>query len=86
MDSQTGGLAWTLAAVGVTFAGCGSSSNGGGGGGVPINFNMYYSVAIGDVNGDGQPDLVLADDAGVRIRLQDPAAPGSFQEETKISE
>jgi FG-GAP-like repeat/FG-GAP repeat len=48
--------------------------------------NQVISVAIGDMNSDGKPDLVLADDAGVRIRFQDPAAPGRFLDETEISD
>jgi hypothetical protein len=35
-------------------------------------------VAIGDMDGDGKPDLVFADDTGVSIRFQDSANPGRF--------
>jgi hypothetical protein len=34
-------------------------------------------AAVGDLNGDGKPDLVIAD-SGVTIRLQDSANPGKF--------
>jgi hypothetical protein len=34
-------------------------------------------VAVGDMNGDNKPDLVIAD-SGIVIRLQDPANPGQF--------
>jgi len=39
---------------------------------------MVLWVAIGDLNGDGKPDLVFADDTGVSIRFQDPANLGKF--------
>ncbi len=34
-------------------------------------------VAVGDMNGDGKPDLVTAE-GGIQIRFQDPANPGKF--------
>jgi hypothetical protein len=34
-------------------------------------------VAVGDMNGDNKPDLVIVD-SGIVIRLQDPANPGQF--------
>lgn len=34
-------------------------------------------VAIGDIDGDGKPDLVIAD-GGISVRFQDPANPGKF--------
>jgi hypothetical protein len=34
-------------------------------------------VAVGDMNGDGKQDLVMAD-GGIQIRFQDPANPGKF--------
>jgi hypothetical protein len=36
------------------------------------------SVAVGDVNGDGKLDIVVADGEPI-VRYQDPAAPGTFQ-------
>jgi hypothetical protein len=42
------------------------------------------SVAIGDLNNDGRPDLAVADSAGVSILFQNPAAPGTFQPEMPI--
>ncbi len=36
------------------------------------------SVTIGDLNGDGKPDLVVADGSGVSLLFQDPNTPGSF--------
>ena len=41
-------------------------------------------VAIGDMNGDGKPDLIFADDTGVSIRFQDPANPGKFLSATTV--
>src|SRR5262249_41720668 len=40
--------------------------------------NVVNSVAIGDVNGDGRTDLVVADSGGVSILLQNSASPGTF--------
>jgi hypothetical protein len=45
---------------------------------------MVLWVAIGDLNGDGRPDLVFADDTGVSIRFQDPANPGKFLSSTTV--
>ena len=35
-------------------------------------------VAVADVDGDGRPDLVIAQSGGVFVRLQDSANPGQF--------
>jgi hypothetical protein len=43
------------------------------------------SVAIGDMNGDGKPDLVLAYYDKIVIRFQDPNAPGKFLGETVVT-
>ncbi len=40
--------------------------------------NTVNSVAIGDVNGDGRPDLVVADSHGISILLQSSSSPGTF--------
>lgn len=46
-----------------------------------VNYPTGFSpvgVAIGDLNGDGKPDLAVADTTGISILLQNPAAPGQF--------
>ena len=46
-----------------------------------VNYATGFSpvgVAIGDLNGDGKPDLAVADMSGVSILLQDASAPGQF--------
>jgi hypothetical protein len=42
-------------------------------------------VAVGDMNGDGKPDLVIAQSSGVFIRFQDPLNAGQFLAATPIS-
>src|SRR5258708_4044743 len=40
--------------------------------------NIINSVAIGDLNGDGRPDLAIADSAGISVLLNNSANPGTF--------
>lgn len=40
--------------------------------------NLVNSVAIGDLNGDGRPDLAVADSQGISILLQSSSSPGTF--------
>lgn len=47
----------------------------------PVMYRGYVgplSVAVGDVNGDGLPDLIIAD-GGPAVRIQDPATAGHFR-------
>jgi hypothetical protein len=51
---------------------------------MPVRFgvgNGPANLAVADVNGDGRPDLVVAnaEDQTVTVRLADPAKPGYFQ-------
>jgi hypothetical protein len=41
-------------------------------------------VAIGDIDGDGRPDLVVADNEGLSLLLQNAAVPGTFRPHTRI--
>jgi len=43
-----------------------------------VSANVINSVAIGDLNGDGRPDLAIADSSGVSILLQSSTSPGTF--------
>ena len=40
--------------------------------------NVVNAVLIADLNGDGQPDLAVADSSGISILLQSSANPGTF--------
>ncbi len=46
--------------------------------------DFVMGVATGDMNGDGMPDLIIAQASGVFIRFQDPLHPGQFQAATAI--
>ncbi len=42
-------------------------------------------VVSGDLNGDGRPDLAVADNDGISVLFQNPAAPGTFFPRTPIN-
>jgi hypothetical protein len=47
----------------------------------PVNYpigQIPSSVAVGDLNGDGKPDLVVTDSAGLSVLFQSSSAPGTF--------
>jgi hypothetical protein len=50
----------------------------------PTGFSPV-AVAIGDLNGDGRPDLAVADTTGISLLMQNPAVPGTFSAATTIS-
>lgn len=59
------------AALLMALAGCGYNHHNGCYGGCPggpaVTLNTPNSIAIADVNGDGVPDLVVADGAGFTL-------------------
>jgi len=57
--------------------GCNSSSGASSSSSLPV-FSIYWSVAVGDLNGDGKSDLAVADSSGISILLQNPNMPGAF--------
>ncbi len=46
--------------------------------------NQVIGVAVGDVNRDGLPDLILGEDGGPAIRYQDASRPGTFMDRTLL--
>lgn len=46
---------------------------------------LPHNVAIGDLNGDGRPDLAVADATGISILFQNPGMPGSFLPPTTVA-
>ena len=46
--------------------------------------NAPNAVAIGDLNGDGKPDLAVADSGGISILFQNPSGPGTFLPPTTL--
>jgi len=45
-------------------------------GALPVDEGM--AITVGDLNGDGRPDVVTGGSAGVRVFLQDPTRAGSY--------
>jgi hypothetical protein len=49
----------------------------------PVSFSLpngqvAQSLVLSDLNGDGHPDVVVGDSAGVNVLLQNPGSPGTF--------
>jgi len=49
----------------------------------PVSFSLPYghvarSLVLSDLNGDGHPDVIVGDDSGVNVLLQNPSLLGSF--------
>jgi hypothetical protein len=42
------------------------------------NGHVAQSIAVADLDGDGHPDIIVGDDAGVNVLLQNAASPGTF--------
>ena len=74
-------------------AGCGGGNNNVVGNGFIPAFNLYWSTAVADLNGDGKPDIAVsytfhpgdstAEHGFVAVYLQNPASPGTFLAPTK---
>jgi hypothetical protein len=42
-------------------------------------------VAIGDLNGDGHPDIAVADGFTASVMLQNAASPGTFADAVQVN-
>src|SRR5256884_197202 len=47
-------------------------------------FGQPLSVTIADLNGDGHPDIAVADSTSATIMLQNATAPGTFAAATQV--
>src|SRR5437870_3410513 len=47
-------------------------------------FGQPLSVTIADLNGDGHPDIAVADSSSATIMLQNATAPGTFAAATQV--
>lgn len=51
---------------------------------VYAGFGQPLSVAIGDLNGDGHPDIAVADSTSATVLLQNAATPGTFANPVQV--
>jgi hypothetical protein len=47
-------------------------------------FGQPLAVAIGDLNGDGHPDIAVADGTSATVMLQIATAPGTFAQAVQV--
>src|SRR4029077_17702838 len=47
-------------------------------------FGQPLSVAIADLNGDGHPDIAVADGASATVMLQSATSPGTFAQPVQV--